>query len=148
MSPLYFFSDHPLNYAARGKLHPHARRVEIVHHRLADAGDRGVAEVVTGVEAVRVAGLGQELLGAGGIVRVAGRLPVELEAAGHDPEGDLRESEGVRLVDGLTVDGVIRGEAHAPVVPRRLGIPLLTLADGADSRRSAQCPQFFGTIKE
>src|SRR5207248_6652504 len=64
---------HPLD---RPEPHPDAGRVEVIDHGLADIGDRGVAEVVAGVEAVGVAGLGEELPGPGGIVGVAGRLPV------------------------------------------------------------------------
>src|SRR5213594_781175 len=81
----------------RPQLHPDTGRVEVVDHGLANVGDRGIAKVVPGVEAVGVPGLGQELLGLGAIVAVAGRLPVELEAAGNDAPVNLGKSEGVRL---------------------------------------------------
>src|SRR5207245_9969307 len=85
----------------RSELHADACRVEVVDHGLAEVGDGGVAEVVSGVEAVGIPGLGDEPLGPGGIVRVAGRLPVELEAAGNDAPGDPGKSERVRLVHRL-----------------------------------------------
>src|SRR5262249_19776946 len=87
---------------------PHANPggVEVVDHGLADERDRCVAEVVSGVEAVGIASLGEELLGARRIVRVAGWLPVELEAARNDAPGDLGKSERVRLIHRLPVDGV------------------------------------------
>src|SRR5258705_3741399 len=100
----------------RSESHADAGRVQVVDDWLADVRDRGVAEVVAGVEAIRVAGLGQELLGLGGIVRIAGRLPVELEARGNDAPGDPRESQGIGLVHRLPVDGVVRRQAHAPIV--------------------------------
>src|SRR5262245_23974046 len=102
----------------RPELHAYAGRVEIVDGRLAHVGDRGVAEVIASVEAVGVASLGQELLGLERIVPVARRLPVELEARGHDAPADLRVAERVRLVDRLSVDRVVRGQAHAPVLPQ------------------------------
>src|SRR4030095_9707320 len=89
----------------RPELHPDAGRVEIVDDRLAHVGDRRVAEVIAGVEAVGVAGLRQELLGLDRIVAVAGRLPVELEARGHDAPRAPWMSQGVRLVHRLPVYG-------------------------------------------
>ena len=53
------------------------------------------------------------------------RLPEEFEAGGDDAAGDLGEAERHRLVDGLTVDRVGGGQAHAPVVPRRARLPLV-----------------------
>src|SRR5262249_13830545 len=94
-----------------------ADRLEVVDHGLPDTGEGGVAGVIACVKAVRVTGLGEQTFGAKGIVRVARRLPVELEVAGDDAEGDLREPEGLGLVDGLPVDGVVGGQPHAPVVP-------------------------------
>src|SRR5207245_8966279 len=81
---------------ARDGAEPHADagRIEIVDDGLADVGDRGVAGVVAGVEPVRVAGLGQELPGLDRIVRIAGRLPVELEARGPDAPGDPGTPQG------------------------------------------------------
>ena len=74
-------------------------------------------------------GLGDEPLGPDGIVRVAGRLPVELEAAGNDAPGDPGISERVRLVHRLPIDGMVHGQAHPPIVPRRLRVPLLGEVD-------------------
>jgi hypothetical protein len=63
----------------RLELRPDAGGLEIVDHGFADAAERGVAGIFPGVEAVGIAGLGEELSGSGRIVPVPGRLPVELE---------------------------------------------------------------------
>src|SRR5215470_19253039 len=81
---------HPLD---RPEPHADAGGVEVVDDRFADVGDRSVAEVVAGVEAVGIPSLGQQLPGFDGIVRMARRLPVELEARRDDAPGDLREAE-------------------------------------------------------
>src|SRR5262249_37941469 len=109
----------------RPKLHADAGGVEIVDDRLADVRDPRIAEVVAGVEAVGIASLAQELLGLGRVVRIAGRLPVELEARGHDAPGNPGKPERVRLVHRVPVDRVIGGQANATIVPRRLRIPLV-----------------------
>src|SRR3989442_3216316 len=76
---------HPFD---RPQPHPDPDRVEIVDDGLADVGDGGVAEVVAGVEAVGIAGLGQELAGPRRIASEPGRLPVELETAGDEAPVD------------------------------------------------------------
>ena len=50
-------------------------RLEVVEHGLTEIGVGGVAVVLAGVEAVGIAGLGQELLGLGWIVDGRRRLP-------------------------------------------------------------------------
>src|SRR5438477_285533 len=82
----------------RAQPHADAGRVEVIDDGLADVGDGGVTEVVAGVEAVGVAGLGEELPGPRRVVGEPGRLPVELEAARNDGPRDLGESQRVRLV--------------------------------------------------
>src|SRR5262249_61391295 len=96
---------------------PDPGRVEVIDRGFADAGERGVARIFAGVEAIGVAGFGQEALSSGWIVRITGRLPVELEAARDDAPGDPGISECLGLIDRVPVDGVVRGQAHAPVVP-------------------------------
>src|SRR3990170_2624568 len=65
----------------RAELHANPRRLEIVGDGLAQVGVGGVAEVIAGIEAVGVAGLGEELLGPGGAVCGRRGLPEELERA-------------------------------------------------------------------
>src|SRR6267143_1423544 len=77
-----------------------------------ELGDGGVYEVrrdLAGIEAVRVACLGEEPLRLLRIVRVEGRGPGELEGDGNDAPRDLGEAEVLRLIDGLAIDGVIGG---------------------------------------
>src|SRR6059036_3087754 len=109
----------------RPELGPDADRLQVIHDGLREVGVGHVAVVVTGVEAVRVAGLGEELPGPGRIVRGRGRLPEEVEARGDDAVGDLREAQGLGLVDRRPVDRQVDGQAHSPVVPRRLRVPLI-----------------------
>ena len=102
-----------------------ARRVQVVHRRLRDgwkAGDRGE---FAGVEAVGIAGFGQQLLG---FLRIVGhRLCLQGEV--HDPGNDdpCRRAEAVaaHLVDLLAVERVIDRLAQPQVMPRRFEIPLL-----------------------
>src|SRR3989449_10580099 len=96
------------------ELDPNAGGVEVVDHGLAEVRHRRVAEVIARVEAVGIAGLGEEPLRPGGVIRVPGRLPVELEAGGNDAPDELGESQDLGLVYRLPVDGVVRGPAHAP----------------------------------
>src|SRR5262249_28063971 len=109
----------------RPELHADSCRVEIVDHRLAGVRDAGVAKVVAGGETVGIARFAQERLRPGRLVRIAGRLPVEVEARGNDAPGNPRKPERVRLVHRVPVDRVIGGEANAAIVPRRLWIPLI-----------------------
>jgi hypothetical protein len=74
-----------------GELHPDAGGGEVVGRGLADAGERGVAEVIARVEAVRVTGFGEQLFGLCRIVRVGGRLPVELKDSREDAPRDSGE---------------------------------------------------------
>ena len=95
--------------------------------------DDGLAHRVVGregievarVEAVRIAGLGEQLLGVRGVV--GGRLhgDRELEDARHDRAREPGEAERLGLVDSLAVDGVAGRQPHATVVPRRFRVPLL-----------------------
>ena len=49
----------------------------------------------------------------------------ELHVPGDDVASHTGEAELLGLVDRLPIDGKARGEPHAPVVPRRPGVPLL-----------------------
>src|SRR5256712_13416509 len=121
------------------ELDPNAGGVEVVDHGLAEVRHRRVAEVIARVEAVGIAGLGEELLRPGGVIRVPGRLPVELEAGGNNAPDELGESQDLGLVYRLPVDCVVRGQAHAPVVPRRLGVPLLGEVDPVRDLSQDRC---------
>ncbi len=58
-----------------------------------------------------------------------GRLPVELEAVGDDAPVDPGVAEDLGLVHRRPVQGVAGGQPHAPVVPRRLRVPLVGEVD-------------------
>src|SRR5215831_9046997 len=102
---------------------------EVSEHALPEAGEPGIREVFAGLEAVRVSGLVQEALRAGWIVRVCRWRPVEFERGGDDAAGDPREAQCLCFIDRLSVYRLICGHAHAPVVPRRLRIPLVGEVD-------------------
>src|SRR5712692_1334113 len=102
-----------------------AHRLQIVEDRLGVPADSGVAPEVPRLEALRVPGFREELLGPRRIVGMDRRLPVEVEAGGNDAPGNPGEPEGLGLVDGRAVDGVVGRQTHPPIVPRRAGIPLV-----------------------
>ena len=86
-----------------------------------ELGDGGVHQVrrdLAGIEAVRVACLGEEPLRLLRIMRVEGRGPGELEGDGNDAPRDPGEAEVLGLIDGLAIDGVVGRQPHAPVRPR------------------------------
>src|SRR5215470_6261095 len=109
----------------RHELDLDAYRLEVVHHDLGEVRVGGVAIEVACVEAVRVAGVAEELLGARDVEDRGRRLPEELEVVGDDAAGDLGMAERQGLVDRGAVDGEAGGESDALVVPRRLRIPLI-----------------------
>src|SRR5207245_6850083 len=80
---------------------------------------------VTRVEAVGIARLGQELLGALGIERRRLDLQREVELRRDESSGGLAVPEHLRLVDPVAVDDEARRLADTLVVPRRLRIPLI-----------------------
>src|SRR5262245_8421676 len=61
------------------ELRPDPGGLQVVDGGLARTRGRDIAPEIAGVEALRIPGLGQELLGPGGIVGVDRRLPVEVE---------------------------------------------------------------------
>src|SRR5256712_2723646 len=79
---------------------------------------------VAAVEAVRVAGLDQELLGAFRVVGVRIDGDRELHRPRHDVAGDTREAELLGFVDRLPIDGQARGDPPPPGEPPRLPCPL------------------------
>src|SRR3989454_842046 len=84
------------------------------------------------VEAVRVAGLDQELLGALRVVGVWIDGDRELDRPRDDVAGDPGKAELLGFVDRLPIDGEARGEPHPLVVPRRLRVPLLDEVEEED----------------
>jgi hypothetical protein len=69
------------------------------------------------LEAVGQAGLDEQLLGPLGVVGVRLDWERELHVARHDVPREAGEAEGLRVVDGFTVDGETGGEADLGVVP-------------------------------
>jgi len=90
----------------RHELGPDADGLEIVLHDLGEVRVGRVAVVVTGVEAVRVAGVGQELLRARRIVDGSRGLEIVLEIGGDDAVRELGVAERQRLV-ALSERGMI-----------------------------------------
>ena len=88
---------------------------------------------LAGVEAVGVAGLGEELAGALGIVRRRVDRQGEVEVARHDAAGGPRQAERLGLVERLAVDGEAGGQPHALVGPGRLRIPLVREIEPEDA---------------
>src|SRR5207245_4241826 len=74
----------------RTESEPDSYRLEIGDDGLGPRRDLEVAEVVACVEAARVPGLGEELPGPGGVVRIDGWPPVEIVARQDDATGDTR----------------------------------------------------------
>src|SRR5207247_7881363 len=103
----------------RPQLGADAHRGQVVADRLRDARVRRVARVLAGVEAVGIAGLGQQFLRPRGIVRVGRNEQRVLEGAGDDAAGRLGVPQRLRLVDRVLVEGERRRPAYAPVVPGR-----------------------------
>src|SRR5438094_9280348 len=97
--------------------------VEVPAERLAHREVRRPRIEVAGVEAVRIAGLGEEPLGLRGIEGVRLEEARELEHARDQRARRLAEAERLGLVERLPIDRVARGLAPAPVVPRRFRIP-------------------------
>ena len=59
----------------------------------------------------------------------------ELEVARDGAAGGTREAQRLRLVQGLAVEGEARGQPHALVGPRRLGIPLVREVEPEDAEQ-------------
>src|SRR5581483_3075667 len=79
--------------------HLDADRFEVVGDRLGYVGVGGVAGEVAGVEALRVARLGQQPLGLGRVVGNGRGRPIELVGGGNDAGGDLGEAQRLGAVD-------------------------------------------------
>src|SRR5439155_15381852 len=112
--------------------------LKVGRERLAHRGVGRPRVEVAGVEAAGIAGFGQELLRPR---RIEGRWLEglrELERARDDAAGRLRKSERLGLVERLPIDGVTGGQPHAPVVPRRLRIPLVGEVEPEDAARLAR----------
>src|SRR5207245_2000344 len=93
---------------------------------------------VAPIEAVRITRLGQELLRLRRIVGVRLEAQRELERARRHAARRARGAERLRLAEPPAVDGVVGGQAHAPVVPRRLPIPLIEEIQVVDADRARE----------
>ena len=133
-----------------GALHrPHAASdadgLRIAADRLAQRGVGRQRGEIAGVEAVGVAGLGQELLGPRGIVARAARSAARTRRCGGTKAPvDLPKPSISAWLMACAVDGEAGGQPHAPIGPRRLRIPLVEEVqpeDAVDQRRGdAGCP--------
>src|SRR5262249_43390775 len=106
-----------------------SHRLEIRGQRFAHREVRRPWIKVAGIEAVRIAGLGEEPPGLRRIVRVGLEEAGELEGTGDERARGPREAERLGLVERLAVDGQARGLANAPIVPGRFRIPLIWKVD-------------------
>src|SRR5207245_7269654 len=97
-----------------------ADRLQIAGERLAQGDEWRIWIEVAGIEPVRVAGLGQELLRPGWIVRRRIDGERELEAPRNDGARRPRETERLGLVHGRAIDREAGRLTDALVVPRRL----------------------------
>src|SRR5262245_54200951 len=95
-----------------------ADRSEITGERLTHRVERRIRIEVAGIESIREAGLGQEVFGLGGIVGWRFEREREFEAPRDDRAGRSRETEGLGLVHGITIDREAGGMTDALVVPR------------------------------
>src|SRR3989442_4913045 len=109
----------------RADLRPDPDRRQVAADRLAHGVVGRVDREVAGVESARIAGLGQELTGPPGVVRVGFDRQRELHVLGDHVAGQYREVEELSLGEGPLIDGQARGQPHATVTPRRLRIPLV-----------------------
>src|SRR5262249_56669667 len=71
---------------------PDSDCLQVVDDGLGEIREGGIAGVVAGIEAIRIAGLGQKLAGVLGIVRNRRRWPRGLEGGGDDAPRTLGES--------------------------------------------------------
>src|SRR3989442_8210694 len=115
-----------------------ADRLEIGGERFAHRRVRRPRVEVAGVESVGIARLRHELLGSRGIERGWLERFRELERAGDDAAGRLREPERLRLVERRAIDRVAGRQADAPVGPRGLRIPLIGHVEPEDAARLAR----------
>src|SRR5207247_3091385 len=86
------------------ELHPDPGRLQVVERRLAGPDRRDVGPQISGLEALRVSGLEEQLLRFRRVELKDRWLPVEVEGGRDDAPGALREPEALGLVDRLTVD--------------------------------------------
>jgi len=96
--------------------------VEVVDERVRDGRETGVGSEFAGVEPVRVAGLGEQLLGFRQVVGHRLGLQREIHHARHDDPGRRAKAEAGHLVDRGAVERVADGTPQPLVVPRRFRV--------------------------
>src|SRR5262245_12077184 len=101
---------------------PDAHGLQVVENGFADGAKLHVTEVVTGVEAVVIAGFRQEVPRFAGVMRIRWWLPIEVETTWDEAPRNLREAEVMRLIYRFPIDRKVRSHPDASVVPRRLRI--------------------------
>ena len=87
--------------------HPNADGVQVVHHGLPNHIEGRNGRQLTGVEAVRIAGLSQQLPGLFGVVRQRFGLQGKVHDTRNDHRGRRAEAQAGGLVDRLPVEGVV-----------------------------------------
>ena len=107
---------------------------EIVGGRLRRRHERRRRHEIADVDPVRIARLGEKLLGLRGSYGSGGVCSANSITRGTMTRGRRTEAETGDLVDRLTIQRVVGREPHALVVPRRLRIPLLGELDPVDRR--------------
>ena len=107
---------------------------QIVANRLSHAVEGRRRVEVAGIKAVRIASLGQQALGPGGIVGHRFQRQRELHIARDDGPRRPAQSHALGLVDRLPVDGQVGGQPHPLVMPGRFGVPLLRELQVPDRR--------------
>jgi len=108
--------------------------LEEAAHRFAHRGVGRQRREIAGIEAVREAGLDQELLGPPGVERERFHLERELELGRHEGAPGLAEAEHLRLVDSRC--GRSRGSRPCRTrrsVPRGLRVPLVQEVEPVDA---------------
>ena len=114
-------------------------RAEIARDGLARREVGRVGIEVAGVEAVRIAGFGEELSGLRRIVGIGLERQRELELARDHGAGEAGRSERLGLVQRPAVDRIAYSEPHAAVVPGGLRVPLVEELQEVDADRAGKC---------
>ncbi len=120
--------------------HLDADRAQVAADRLPHRGVGRPRVEVARVEAVRIPGLGQQLLRLRRIVGMGIERERELELPRDQAAVGPRGAERLRLAERLAIEREAGGQPHPPVVPRRLRVPLIEVVEvvRADAAREGE----------